>query len=496
MFEAFISGAADVFSPVNMLVMLIGSIIGILIGVTPVISGLTGMAVLLPFVYSWPPEVGLILLLSIAISGVTGGSITAIVLNIPGTPTNAATLIDGYPMTRKGQGGRAIGAALGASGAGGVLSVLLALAVIPVIMSLLMAFRSPEMFLLVLLGISFMAALGSGTMVKGFIAGFLGIVISFVGFQAVTGAARFTFGTTYLYDGFPLVPFIVGLFGLPELVDLMIQRGTIAQGLAPAKIGKDIFEGVKDVFRHYWLFIRSTVIGYIVGVIPGIGSSVAIFASYAQAKQFSKHPEKFGTGCVEGVIAPECANNAVFGGALLPTLAFGIPGSATMAIILAGLTLMGIIPGPGLLKNNLDLAFYLLVGVAVINIVAAVLCFFLTRWLIKIAYIHADYLIPPVLILTAIGAYAMRLDMMDVVMLLPFAILGYAMKKFDYPRPALVLGFILGALAEKYLFLSIDAFGPIFFLSPLSISLLIIMVLVLSIDPLRKLVKRLKHAWE
>lgn len=491
MIEAFLQGLGNVFSPIVMLCLVSGSIVGVIVGIIPVLGGLLICTVALPFIYGMPAAVGLSFLVAIYAANFTGGSMTAILLNIPGTAINAATLIDGYPMTQKGQAGRAIGAAILSSGMGGVLSVFLALAVIPVVLIVVMAFRSPEMFLLTLVGISLIATLGRGSMLKGLISGFLGIIISFIGFQAVTGAGRFTLGSTFLYDGIQLIPFILGIFALPELIELAISRTVIAQAPMPANLAKEIFEGFKDVFRHFWLFLRSSVLGYLVGAIPGIGGEVATFASYAQAKQFSRNPEKFGTGCVEGVIAPESANNASQAGAMLPTLSFGIPGGATTALFLGAFVLVGIVPGPGMLTRHLDLAFTLLMGIALGNIFAVILCFLLARWTTKIAYVHADYLFPLVLAIIFIGTYVSGRELLDLVVLLLSSVLGYAMKKFDYSRAALFLGFILGHLAEKYFFRSLSAFGPLFFFTPLSLVLIAIMVLLLSSDHLRRLFRHL-----
>lgn len=490
MIEAFLQGLAHVFSPTTMAFLLLGSVVGVIIGIIPVIGPLLTLSLLLPFISNLSPENGLSLLIAIYAASMAGGSMTSILLNIPGDVTNAATVIDGFPMAQKGQAGRAIGAAIMSSGMGGVLGVFLSMGMIPLALALVLAFRSPEMFFLVLLGISVIATLGKGSMVKGLISGFLGITISFVGFQSTTGVSRFTFGSTFLYDGINLVPFIMGIFAIPELMDVAVKRTTISQAPMVANLTQDIIEGFKDVFRHFWLFLRSSFIGYILGAIPGIGTQVAMFVAYGQAKELSRNPEKFGTGCIEGVIAPESANNASQGGHMLPTLAFGIPAGAIMAIFLGAFLMVGITPGPSMLKDHLDLSFLLLIGIAVGNIFSLGLCFLFARWTTRIANVHADYLMPFVVAITFVGTYTAEEEFLDLLVLLLASVLGYAMMKFKYSRPALILGFILGRLAEKYFFISLSAFGSFFFLSPLSLVLIFITILLLCSQQLSRLFRR------
>ncbi len=490
MIHAFLQGLGTLGSPMVMLALALGSVIGVIIGIIPVIGPLITIAILLPFVNGMSPETGLSLLIGIYAASMAGGSMTSILLNIPGDVTNAATVIDGYPLAQKGQAGRAMGAAILSSAMGGILGVFLAMGMIPLALVLVLAFRAPEMFFLVLLGISVIAPIGKDSLVKSLISGFLGIILSFVGFHAITGASRFTFETTFLYDGLNLIPFILGIFALPELIEVAVKGTTISQAPVVANLTQDIMEGFKDVFRHFWLFLRSSLIGYILGVIPGIGTQVAIFVAYGQAKQFSRNPEKFGTGCIEGVIAPESANNASQGGHMLPTLAFGIPAGAIMAVLLGAFLMVGITPGPAMLKDHLDLSFLLLIGLAVGNILSLALCFLLARWTTKIANVHADFLLPIIVAITFIGTYVAREELLDLIVLLLATVLGSAMLKFNYSRPALILGFILGKLAEKYFFLSLSAFGPLFFLSPLCLVLIVLTVILLFSRQLGRVFQR------
>ena len=468
----------------------IGVIVGVIGGIIPGISSLLTMALVLPFVFAMLPEHALPLMVAISAVGYTGGSITAILLNIPGTAPSAATLIDGYPMTKKGEGGRALGAALMSSGIGGIATVFLALAMVPLLLPMVMAIISADMVFIILLGLSFISVLSAGSMIKGLVSGGLGLLIAFIGFQAVTGVSRFTFGSLYLYDGIGLIPLALGLFAIPEAINLAARGGTIAKTETVIKGMRDIWEGVKDVCRHWGLWLRSTVIGYIIGIIPGIGAMAATFIAYGQAKQTSKHPERFGTGIVEGVIAPESANNAKEAGSLLTTLALGIPGSAAMAMLLGAFLMLGITPGPDMLTIHLPLSLSLLLVIIVANVLAVIICFPVTPYLAKIAYIPSRILAPLILVISLIGAFTFRELFNDIIVALVFSVLGLTMRRFGFNRPSLFLGYILGGLFERYLFLALRTSGPLFFLRPLSIGLIIIIIALFTFEPAKRAFQR------
>ncbi len=485
--EAFVQALQNFGDLWFLLPMIAGVIIGLIFGIIPGIGGLVAMALFLPFIFGMAPEQALPLMVAISAVAYTGGSITAILLNIPGTGPNAATLIDGFPMTQKGEAGRALGAALGSSGAGGVVTVFIALAMVPLIIPMVMAITSADMVFIVLLGLAFIAVLGRASMVKGLISGGLGLMISFIGIPAMIGIPRFTFGSIYLYDGIGLVPLALGIFALPEMIALAVKGGTIARTEVVIKGMGDVLEGVKDVFRHWMLWLRSSVIGYIIGIIPGVGGEAAIFVAYGQAKQTSKHPERFGTGCVEGVIAPESANNAKEAGALLTTLALGIPGSATMALLLGAFLMVGLIPGPEMMTTHLGLSLSLLLVIVVANIIAAGICLLAAPHLAKVAIIPARILVPLVTVIALVGTFAYQEMFNDLIIALIFTAVGLAMRRFGYSRPALFLGFILGYLFEKYLFIALGTAGPLFFLRPISLTLIAIIIGVLALGPIRNL---------
>jgi TctA family transporter len=491
MLEAYGAAIATLFQPINLLVLIIAVFIGLLVGIIPGIGGLTIIAIILPFLFRMPVEIALILILALDSVVFTGGGITSILLNIPGTAPSAVIMLDGFPMTQRGEGGRAIGAAVTSSMAGGILPVFLALAMVPLVMPLIMAFGQPEMTMVVLLGISFLAVLTGGSIIKGLIAGMLGLLLSFVGFHSVTGIHRFSFGTVFLYDGIELIPLALGLFGLSELFYLVSQEQTsIVQKVSTKLSG--VMEGAKDVWRHRWLWFRSTIIGYIIGIIPGIGAEVSTWVCYGQAKQTSKHPEKFGTGAVEGVIAPEAADNAKEAGALLTTMALGIPGSAIMALFLAAFMMVGIAPGPGMMIDHLPLALTLLLGIALANLVGGIICLFAAPQLVKVASVNFDFLFPIILIVAIIGIYVATTSPLNLVVALAFAFLGLLMKKYGYSRPALLLGFVLGGLFENYSLLSFKIYGPWFFARPIPLTLLVIMILMLNYPNIKRAIVALQ----
>ena len=491
MLEAILYGIASLADPIILGYLIVGIFIGIALGILPGLSGLTGLAILTPLVFGMEPTVAFALLMGMYGVSPTGGSVTAILLNVPGEAPNAATILDGFPMTEQGHSGRALGIAFTASALGGLFGGLVLVASIPVLQPIVMAFESPERFIFVLIGISFIAVLGTGSPIKGLIAGGLGFLLSFVGFQGMTGFTRYAFGFSYLYDGIGIVPVALGLFAVPQAIDLMATGAAITKVRHVAVTTRsDLLQGCKDVFDHWWLFLRSAIIGTVVGMIPGLGGTVASWIAYGHAKQTSKHPEKFGTGYVEGVLAPESSNNAKEGGGLIPTLAFGIPGSGSMAILLGAFLILGIDPGPFFIRDHLNLVFALVTYLIASNILGAVILFLASGQLARIAFVRGHIVGPLILILVAIGAYSVERDVLDVFAALIVGGLGYVMRILDYSRPAFFLGFILGLLAERYFHISLEAYGWLFFTQPISLVLLVIAILSFSFRRIVTLPKR------
>jgi len=490
MVEALLQGTATVFHPTILIGIFIGTVFGIVIGIIPAIGAMVACSLFLPFVYRMPPDLALSFLVAITSVTVTGGSITSILLGIPGTVPNAATIIDGFPMAQKGEGGRAIGAAVASSMFGGIISVFFALGMIPVIRPIVLTFRAPEMSMVILMGLSFLAIIAAGSPIKGMISGLWGLLLALIGFQGLTGAYRFTFGSMFLSDGIDLIAVALGLFALAEMFDMIVSgKTTIAKRETKVRM-RHVLQGVKDVYVHKWLWLRSSLIGYIIGVIPGIGGDVAMFIAYGHAKHTSKNSDKFGAGCVEGVIGPESADNACVAGDLLTTMVFGIPGGPVMAILLGGFLLVGVIPGPVMVKENLPLVFTLLIGIAVANAIAGIICILVAPQLIRVASIHIDYLFVVVPVVVFVGAFVTESDVLNLIVAILFGLLGFLMKKFDYSRAAFVLGFVLGELFEFYLSRSLKIFGLTFFLSPACLTMIVIIIGVFSYPWFKKIVSR------
>jgi len=471
--------------------IVVGTIWGLVFGLIPGVGSLTGMALFLPFAFKLQPMEALPLMTALAAVGFTGGAITAILIGVPGEAPNVATTFDGYPMTQKGQGARAIGAALVSSVLGGVAAALLALGMVFAVLPLVMALTSREMVFVILIGVAFISVLGKGSMLKGLISGGMGLLISSVGLSTVTGEPRLTFGSAFLYDGLHLIPVALGLFAVPPMVELALKGGggTIATDKVVITGMKDVRAGAKDVFRHWWLWLRSTMIGYLFGVIPGVGASVGVFVAYGHAKQSSKHPELFGTGVVEGVIAPESCNNAKESGSLLTTLALGIPGSGTGAMFLGAMIMLGLYPGPSMLTEHMDLSLTLLMIIAAANIIAAAICFRLARQMAMVARTPARILVPLVLVVIFAGSFAFKGNIEDIMVLLIFSGIGIAARRLGYNPAGLFLGYILGGLLENYLFVSLQIGGPLFFLTPISLFLIFTLVAFFTYTPLKNVFK-------
>jgi TctA family transporter len=461
--------------------MLLGILVGLAFGVAPGLGGITAMAILVPLTYKLGQTSAFALLIGAASAVAFGGSVSAILINTPGTNQSVATCLDGYPMTRSGEGRRAIGISATASALGGVVGAIVLLALIPVMHKVVLAFAPPEYFMLCLLGLTAIAGVSGKTMLKGLVMGGLGILLSFVGYDPVTGTLRYTFNALYLYDGIDVVAAVIGLFAIAEMMSLMVEGSTIVSGNVEEKPG-GLVEGMKDVFRHWWLFLRSSVIGTVIGIIPGIGGGTANVVAYSHAVQTSRCPERFGTGVPEGVIAPESANNASFGGALVPTVAFGIPGSEMCVVLLGAFMLHGLVPGPEMLKEHLDLVFQMAWGVAFANIIASLIGVAFMSWLVRLCSVRVSLLAPSIIAISLLGAFATSGNVADVLVALVFGIFGYWMKKLGYPRAPLMIGLVLGGLAEVNLHLSLQIYGLGFVLRPIALVILAL-ILVFAFGP-------------
>ncbi len=437
-----------------------GVCMGLGLGLLPGIGGIAGTALLLPFTYAMDAPSAFALLLGLGAAVPIADPISAILFGAPGHAASAATTLDGYPMTKRGEAGRALGASYMSALIGGLFGAALLGVSLPVLRPLILLIRSPELLALAVFGISMVAVLSGNTPLRGLTAACFGVMLAMIGTQPQTGVLRWTLGNLYLWDGLPLVPVTLGIFALPELCDLAIARSSVVAPGQAFDTKRGMIEGVKDCYRHWFLILRCSWIGAAMGAVPGIGASVIDWISYGHALRTEKGAAAtFGTGDVRGVIAAESATNAREGGALVPTVALGVPASAGMAILLGAFLMHGLVPGPDMLTIHLDVTYAMVWSIAIANILGAGLCFLFSGQLAKLATLRYTLILPCVLSLVYIGAYEGTRHWGDLYSLLFFGVLGWAMKHFKWPRPPLVLGFILGKIIERYLFISILRYG-------------------------------------
>lgn len=488
MAEAFAAGLYQVVTPGTFGLMLVGIALGFAVGILPGLGGPTTLALMLPFIFTMQPVEAFAFLLGMASVTATTGDITSVLFGVPGEPTTASTIVDGHPMAKKGEAGRALGAALMSSLVGAVFGAFALALAIPVVRPLVLAFGSPELFMLAVLGLTFVASLSGEAIIKGLLAAGLGLMLATIGLDPISGTQRFTFGQLFLWDGIGLVPITIGFFAIPEIIDLAVHRSPISRS-SVEKLG-GVMQGVKDTFRHIWLVIRCSAIGAYIGVIPGMGGGVSQWLAYAHAVQSSPHRERFGKGAVEGVLGPGAANNATLGGNLIPTVAFGVPGGVMTAILLGAFTIHGLVPGPSMLipesrGGHLTLTFTFVWTIVVANLITVAICFLFLRQLAKVTQIRGSLLIPPVLLLVYLGAYAEKNAMEDLLLVLIFGVIGWAMEKLRWPRPPLILGLVLGPLAENRLFLATDNYGTAWLWRP-AVLVLIAITLIGALYPVIK----------
>jgi TctA family transporter len=458
---AAFSGLLQVFTWSTFSLMLIGIAVGFVVGILPGLGGPTTIALMLPFIFKMNAVEAFAFLLGMAAVTATTGDITSILFGVPGEPTTASTIVDGHPMAKNGQAGRALGAALMSSLVGAIIGALSLAIAIPVVRPLVLTFGSPEFFMISLLGVTFVASLSGGNLLKGLLASGLGFFLATIGLDPISGIQRFTFGQLFLWDGIGLVPVTLGLFAIPEIIDLAI----VASSISREKVGKlgGVMEGIKDTFRHWWLVVRCSAMGAYIGVIPGMGGAVSQWLAYAHAVQSSPDKERFGKGDVRGVLGPGAANNSTLGGAMIPTIAFGVPGSVVMAILLGAFIIQGIVPGPDMLlpepRGKLSLTFSFVWIIVISNIITVAICLMFLNTLAKVTQIRVSLLMPIILLLVYLGAFAEKNAFEDLGVVLVFGMLGWLMVKFGWQRPPLLLGMVLGPLMENRLFLSTDNYG-------------------------------------
>jgi TctA family transporter len=479
-----------VFSWPNILYPVAGTLAAMLFALLPGLTGATLMAIAIPLTFYWDP-LSTMLVFGALVGGATFmGSVTSILFNIPGRTSSVAALFDGHPLARQGQARTAIGCSAAASALGSTFGVLVLIALIPFMREALLSFGPSEFVMLTIWGLTTLAALSRESMIKGLAAASLGLMIAFVGYDPRTAELRYTFDLLYLRDGLALVPAFLGLYALAEVIDLMrSRRKTIAGTRDVSELGGSAWQGARAVFRNFGLFLRSSVIGTVVGIIPGIGASVAGFVAYGQAAQWEgRRGKPFGTGNIRGVLAPEAANDAKDGGSLVPTLMFGIPGGTGTAMLLGALTVHGLEPGRAMLGANLSLVFVLIWSLFLSNWLTSILGVMTVSPLARLTTVRTQLLLPLIFVLALGAAYVYKGRISDVVLACAFGLVGYAMKKNGWPRVPMVIALVLGPLFEEslHLTLRLQELGRIDFWSrPITLGLVVLTIASLLVPVLQ-----------
>lgn len=466
-------------NPTNFLLVFVGITAGILVGALPGLTATMGCALLIPFTFGLPPIQGLLMLIGIFCGGIYGGSISGILIRTPGTPAAAATLLEGYPLAQRGEGGRAIGIATVASFIGGTTGALIMTFLSPQIAKIGTRFGPPEFCALALFGLGMIITISGRSLLKGIISALFGLMLTTVGFDPLSGVPRFTFGSQELLGGITFIPALIGLFGYAQ-VFRNIEKMQITEAVK-SKVGK-ILPRMSEIAHILKTALKSGIMGTFIGSIPGTGCDVAAFIAYGECKRCSKTPEQFGTGLLEGVAAPEAANNAATGGAMIPMLTLGVPGDAVTAVLLGALTIHGMQPGPMLFKDHLDVIYPIFAGMIMAQAVLLVVGLSGARYFAKLINVDRRILTPVIFFLCVVGSYAMRFSFWDVGLSLIIGFIAYFMEYHDYPVSPILLALILGPMAEQNLrrSLMISHGDPmIFFTRPISAAFIVLAVVVI-----------------
>lgn len=449
MFDLFLEGLTAVLTFKTILFILLGVAMGLVFGAIPGLTATMAIAITLPMTYGMSPMDGMAILMGLYIGGISGGLVPAILLNLPGTPSSIATTFDGYPMAKKGEAGKAFGYAIVFSFLGGLFSIITLILLAPPLARIALKFGPFEYFAITIFALTMIASLAGKSLVKGLLAGLIGIGLAMVGAAPIDAFPRFTFGNNALDAGFNLLPVLIGLFAVAEIIKASEQKMKKEKSVVYKMKGFGF--SIQDFFKQGWNGLRSSLIGTGIGILPGIGGGTANIIAYVTAKNQSKTPEKFGKGIPDGVVASETANNAAVGGALIPLISLGIPGDTVTALLLGGLLIHGLTPGPLLFQNNADIVYGIFIALMIANIAMVVFLYFGMRFFTKILSIPKYILLPIILVLCIVGAIGVNNRMFDAGALLLFGIIGYIMVKYKFPVAPVILGFILGPLVETNL---------------------------------------------
>ncbi len=456
MWDAALTALERFADPIHLTMLMAGVLAGTVIGILPGLGGIACVAILLPFIYTLDVHTAMILLVGSLAVVHTSDTITSVLIGTPGSAAAAATILDGHPLAKQGQAARALSAAFLSSLIGGLIGAVFLTLSLPVARPLVLLFGSPELLMLCVLGLSFAGFLTGGAPLKGGLAACLGLLLGSVGSAPADAVNRYTFEQLYLLDGIPLVGVALGIFGIAEIIDLLAKGGRIAERIP---LGHGWLQGIRDVFQHWGIVVRGSLIGVWAGILPGIGATAGSWMSYGHVVAMARDRERFGKGDIRGVIGPESANNSVEAGDFIPTLLFGVPGGAPAAIMLGALFFYGIQPGPRMVQENLDLIFTIIWSFAIANTVGAGLCFLLSPALARLTWIPFAMLAPAVIVTIFFGAFQSSQHFGDIYAMLALGLLGWLMKQLGWPRAPFLVGFVLTKPTEQYLWLSISRYG-------------------------------------
>ena len=490
--EAIFSGLWALADPMLLLLIVLATLGGILVGALPGLNATNGVALLLPFTITMEPIAAIAVLTTIYCAATFAGAITAILINTPGTSASATTCLDGYPLAQRGEAGRALGMAAVSSTIGGIISVLCLMAAAPLLAGAAYKFAPPEYFALTVFGLSMLASIGEESSIKSIMSGAFGVLLATVGIDLLTTVERFTFGMNELTEGIGFVPVMIGVFGIAELLTQAGQLGVVRERITLRAIQ---LPSKADYKKTWKAILRSSGIGTFIGILPAEGATIASMIGYNEAKRWSKTPEEFGKGSIEGIAGSEAANNSATGGAMVPTLALGIPGSPTAAVILAGLMVHGLRPGPTMFTEQSTFVFAIFWSMLLVNILFFFVGLYGARIFARATLIPLTILWPMVFLFSIVGAYALDQSMMDVWIALIFGVIGYLMRRYGFSVVSLAIGLILGGMLEKRLGQSMVMLDEQWWLiatRPLSLFFLVLTVLALAGPSLLRKMKTIK----
>ena len=492
MLDSLISAFGLIFSGAHFLYLLLGVVMGIFIGILPGLGGIVGFSILMPFIYGMDPVSALAMLIGLIAVIPTSDTFASVLMGIPGSSASQATVLDGFQLAKQGQAARALSAAFSASLFGGLFGALVLTLIVVIAKPIILFFGSSELFMLGILGISMVGVLSGDSFVKGFLACGVGLLLGTMGSAPATGEWRLTFGSYYLFDGLKVVTVGLAAFAVPEICDLLRKNAKIATKNEP--LGKGWLQGLKDTIREKWIVLRCAGIGTMVGILPGLGGSVVDWIAYGHVVQTARDKSNFGKGDIRGVIAPESANNAKEGGGLVPTILFGIPGSGSMAVFLGGLTLLGIEPGPALIEEDLQFTYVMVWSLALANVIGAGMCFAISSKVAKITTIPYGILAPFMIMIICFAAFQVTRSIYDLYTLIILGAFCTLMKSYNWPRPALLIGFVLSDTLETYLYQAVQIYDWNFFTRTSVITIFVITLISVFLGMRTKKEKTVTHS--